>query len=67
MMYRPEIRHHIEDYITNSGFPTADWDIDSWTDAARDYMDAAGIDSCEDIPEDIWTEMAVRFDVSEAK
>lgn len=66
-MYRPEIQHHIEDYITNCGFTVSDWDVDSWTDAARDYMDAAGIDSCDDIPEDIWTEMAIRFDVSEAE
>ncbi|TPF92888.1 hypothetical protein BW14_06915 [Bifidobacterium sp. UTBIF-68] len=66
-MYLIDIQRHIEDYITNCGFPVSDWDIDSWTGAARDYMDAAGIDSCEGIPEDIWTEMAIRFDVSEAK
>lgn len=63
-MFLSEIESYVKDYITNCGFPVSDWDVGAWSRAARDYMDYHGIDSCDAIPGDVWTDMAMRYDVS---
>lgn len=61
------VKSFIRGYISASGFPSSDWDVDSWADEADTYMRAHGLTDCDDIPADVWGGMAVRFDVSDGE
>lgn len=47
------IKSFIRGYVSASGFPSSDWDVDSWADEADAYMGAHGLTDCDDIPADV--------------
>lgn len=58
MMYIPDFKNAINDYLTYSGMNPEDWDVDG---AAVEMRCRYDVDSIDDIPEDEFTDILVRF------
>lgn len=58
MMYIPDFKNAINDYLTNSGQNPDDWDVDG---AAVEMRCSYDVDSIDDIPADEFTDILVRF------
>lgn len=58
MMYIPDFKNAINDYLTYSGMNPEDWDVDG---AAVEMKCRYDVDSIDDIPADEFTDILVRF------
>lgn len=56
----------IKSYIKNLGYPTEAWDTYSAGEELLDYMEAHEVESFEDVPEDVITELLEKWDRQDA-
>lgn len=59
MMYIPDFKNAINDYLINSGQNPEDWDVDG---AAAEMRCSYDVDSIDDIPSDEFTDILERFE-----
>lgn len=58
MMYIPDFKNAINDYLTNCNMNPEDWDVDG---AAVEMRCRYDVDSIDDIPADEFTDILERF------
>lgn len=57
---------YIKSYIKNSGYSTEAWDTYSAGEELLDYMEAHDVESFEEVPEDVITELLNKWDRQDA-